>query len=183
MKILAIDPGPEECGIVFYDDKKKCVEFADVLPTLMVRETVRAKKAQEEIYYFDADVLVIEDIEPMGLAVGKSVFETCKEIGRLEEAWFQKTGQSAKLMGRGDVKIILCGCKTYVDPDTGKRRKVSDAEIRRAVMDRFPATGGGRTPVVGVKSNPGPLYGVKTHAWSALAIAVCMAETTNAKKS
>jgi hypothetical protein len=48
--------------------------------------------------------------------------------------------------------------------------RAKDANIRRRVLDIFPATGGGKTPQIGTKGHPGPLYGVTSHAISALAL-------------
>lgn len=41
-----------------------------------------------------------------------------------------------------------------------------------ALLDLFPRTGGGATPQIGTKAKPGPLYGVSSHAWAALGVAV-----------
>jgi hypothetical protein len=115
------------------------------------------------------EAVCIETIESMGLAVGKSTLETMRWVGRLQEAWEQH-GSSAILVKRSDEKMTLCGRVTFKNPSTGKLKAVADAQIRQAVIDRFPATGGGKVPQVGTKANPGPLYGVSGHAWSALAI-------------
>ena len=42
----------------------------------------------------------------------------------------------------------------------------------QALLDLFPRTGGGATPQIGTKGKPGPLYGVSSHAWAALGVAV-----------
>jgi len=54
---------------------------------------------------------------------------------------------------RKEVKIYLCGSMKAKDPN-----------IRQALIDRLGDPG--------TKKNPGPTYGVKSHAWSALAVAV-----------
>lgn len=48
-------------------------------------------------------------------------------------------------------------------------------DVRKALLDLFPRTGGGATPQVGTKAKPGPLYGISTHAWAALGVAVTVA--------
>jgi len=58
-----------------------------------------------------------------------------------------------------------------------KNNRAKDANIRQALLDRFPATGGGKAPQIGTKKQPGPLYGVTSHLWSALAVAVTWADT------
>jgi hypothetical protein len=47
--------------------------------------------------------------------------------------------------------------------------RAKDANIRQALIDRFGA--------VGTKKMPGPLFGVSSHYWAALAVAVYAAET------
>ena len=42
-------------------------------------------------------------------------------------------------------------------------------------MDMFPKTGGGSNPSVGTSKQPGVLYGITTHKWAALAVAVTCA--------
>src|SRR5690606_4735562 len=59
---------------------------------------------------------------------------------------------------RKDVKLHLCGSP-----------RAKDANIRQSLLDRF---GPGKEKAVGTKQNPGPLYGVKSHMWAALAVAV-----------
>lgn len=108
----------------------------------------------------------------MGLSVGKSTFQTCIFIGRVLEAFLKSTGKEARLVSRGDEKIVICGMKTYVNPVTGKRKGIGDAEIRKGLIERFPATGGGSIPQVGTKAKPGPLYGVTGHCWQALAVVI-----------
>jgi Holliday junction resolvasome RuvABC endonuclease subunit len=96
---------------------------------------------------FDELPLAIEMIASYGMPVGKEVFETCVWIGRFMQAAQQP--DSVKLVYRKDVKIHLCGTS-----------KAKDANIRQAVIDLFQ------------KSKRGPLYGMSTHMWPALAVAI-----------
>ena len=58
-----------------------------------------------------------------------------------------------------------------------KNNRAKDGNVRQAILDRYPATGGGKNPQVGTKKAPGPLYGVSGHAWQALAVAITAIET------
>ena len=98
--------------------------------------------------------IAIEMIASYGMAVGADVFQTCVEIGRMVEA----AGGCVSLVFRRDVKLHLCGSARAKDPN-----------VRQALLDRFGP--------VGKKKTPGPLYGVKSHIWSALAVAVTASET------
>ena len=101
-----------------------------------------------------ADGLAIEMIASYGMPVGKEVFETCVWIGRFQEAWPEL--RTTRPVYRRDVKLHLCGSP-----------RAKDANIRQALLDKLGP--------LGTKAAPGPLYGVKSHAWAAVAVAVTAA--------
>jgi len=94
------------------------------------------------------DVLACEMIASYGMAVGREVFETCVWIGR----FLQAHRGPHRLVYRKDVKLHVCGSP-----------RAKDANIRQALLDKYGP--------VGTKGTPGPLYGVKSHVWAALAVA------------
>jgi hypothetical protein len=145
--LLSIDPGTDKSGWVILEDGR--VSSSDVSPNTGVLELVSRWK----------EGLAIEMIAGMGMAVGQTTFDTCVWIGRFQQAYFQP--DAVQFVYRRDVKLHLCGNSNAKDPN-----------IRQALLDMFPRTGGGKTPQVGTKTMPGPLYGVSSHAWSALAVAV-----------
>jgi hypothetical protein len=185
MIVLGIDPGPEKSGMVIYDvENKKIISSSDSFRNEPLLYILRNGCMVNPIdnTQLDVSILFIETIESMGLTVGESTLKTMQWVGRFREAW-EGTGVlnggtgSVWLVSRGDEKIFLCGKKTYRDPNTGKLRGVSDAEVNAAVRNKFPPTGGGKRPTVGIKKQPGPLYGVKKHALSALAVVLTGLET------
>lgn len=97
--------------------------------------------------------MAYEMIACYGMPVGKEVFDTCVEIGRFIATWERNTLERAAPVFRKDVKLHLCGTT-----------KAKDANVRRALIDLIGPQG--------VKANPGPTYGVKSHAWAALGVAV-----------
>jgi hypothetical protein len=103
-----------------------------------------------------AQLLGIEMIESFGMPVGREVFETVRWIGRFQQAWADP--ESVILVHRHKVKLHLC-----------QSPRAKDANIRQALIDRL----GPR----GTKKAPGPTYGVSSHAWPALAVAVVVADT------
>lgn len=153
--ILAIDPGPRESAWVWYDDE------GVVSSCLVANDECRDFIREDE--RVGLDDLVIEDVTAYGMPVGRDVFETCVWIGRFIEAWGDD--DTVTRITRPTIKTHLCGTPT-----------AKDANVRQALIDRFPATGGGKTPAIGTKSQPGPLHGMKSHLWSALAVAVVYAE-------
>ena len=145
--ILGIDPGSEVSGFAVLDGDR--LRESGIVPNMTLLELVKV---------WDGE-LAIEMIASYGMAVGKDIFDTCVFIGRLQQAY--EKPHECKMLFRRDIKKHIC--------DNGQAK---DANIRRALMDMWPATGGGKVPVIGTKDNPGPLYGVTEHMWAALAVAV-----------
>jgi hypothetical protein len=150
--ILALDPGPAQTGWCVYNGTH--VVACGVSPNSEMLAYL-----QDGIHHWLDHRLAIEMIASYGMAVGREVFETCVWIGRFQQAW--RAPDAVELVYRKDVKLYLCGTT-----------KAKDANIRQALLDLFPATGGGKTPQVGTKAQPGPLFGVSSHAWPALGVAI-----------
>lgn len=145
-KILAIDPGNEQSGWVIWNHNR--VADSGVLPNdEMLFEIQRTTDVTM--------ALAIEMIASYGMPVGREVFETCVWIGRFQQAWHSPG--SVRLVYRRDVKLHLCGSMKAKDPN-----------IRQALLDKIGPQG--------TKKAPGPLYGVKSHAWAALGVAVTAQE-------
>lgn len=103
-----------------------------------------------------ADLLAIEMVASYGMAVGREVFETCVWIGRFVQAW--REPDKVRLVYRRDVKLHLCGSMKAKDPN-----------IRQALLDMLGPQG--------TKREPGPTYGVRSHAWAALAVGITVLGT------
>ncbi len=145
---FAIDPGPEQSGWCVLAGGR--VIASGVLPNAEMLERVMTRKYR---------TMAIEMIASYGMAVGREVFETCVWIGRFMQAWHDP--EAVQLVYRKQVTMHLCGTT-----------KANDSNVRRAILDLFPRTGGGSTPQIGTKKKPGPLYGVATHAWPAIGVAL-----------
>lgn len=151
--ILAVDPGPEQSGyVVLYGDE---VIEQGVVPNEDMRDIVRHKSRN------GVDV-AIEMIASYGMAVGKEVFETCVWIGRFYEVALEEP----RLIYRKEVTQHICGSP-----------KANDSNVRQALLDMFPRTGGGKVPQIGTKKQPGPLFGFNSHMWPALAVAITARDT------
>ena len=158
MILHAIDPGPKVSGYVVYDPNAKRVVRSGVMDTDALLVQVRALSCMSP----GPVRLAIEMIASYGMAVGESVFETCRLIGRFQEACgFGDDPTQFRLIYRKELKMHLCGSM-----------KAKESNIRQALIDRF-----GGDDAIGRKATPGPLYGVKSHAWAALAVA-CYASDT-----
>ena len=157
-KILAIDPGSEKSAWVYYEGGKVLGMSIDdnMSVVIMLRRF-------HDVY----DDVAIEMIASYGMAVGKTVFETCVWIGRFIEAYESQSLRNKHVkVYRKDVKMYLCNSM-----------RAKDSNIRQAIIDRYPAAGGGKTPQVGTKSQPGPLFGVAKDIWAALGVAITYEET------
>jgi hypothetical protein len=147
-RLLAVDPGTTQSGYVVFDGTR--VLDSGVLPNEEMLSLVRG----EAVSHF-----AVEMIASYGMAVGKDVFETCVWVGRFVEAWQTRPGRGPALrVFRQAVKLHLCHSP-----------RAKDTNVRQALIDRLGAPG--------TKAQPGPTYGVKSHAWAALAVAVTAWDT------
>ncbi len=153
--ILAIDPGPMQSAYVAYQGR--CVlEHGLMLNCELV--SMLSSRGHE------MNRMAVEMVACYGKPVGVDVFDTVLWIGRFWERWVTRPGNSVHLVYRRDVKLHLCD----------SLRGVTDANIRQALIDKF---GPGKDKAVGRKATPGPLYGIKSHEWAALAVAVTWWDT------
>lgn len=148
--MLALDPGTEQSGWCMFDIDR--VTNSGVMAN---SELLAYLRSGAPFAYDSETVLAIEMVASYGMPVGREVFETVRWIGRFQQAWHDP--EAVRLIYRRDVKLHLCGSA-----------KAKDANIRQALIDKLGP--------VGTKKAPGPLYGVKSHAWSALAVAVTAAD-------
>lgn len=146
--IFAIDPGTRESGWVQFEEASGRVLSAGVSSNESVLQSIRQMPRCH---------LAIEKIEAMGMAVGAEVFETVHWSGRFFEAWPWWIDRPVHRVTRRAVKLHLCGTMKAKDPN-----------IRQALIDRLGAPG--------TKKNPGGTYGVTSHAWPALAVAIVVAD-------
>ena len=147
--VICIDPGTTHSGVVVFNGR-------DVLETWNKFENTELLEWLKSDSYGKDVNMAIEGIASYGMAVGATTFDTVEWIGRFREAFgFEKTTK----IFRKQVCLFLCGSA-----------RAKDANIRQRILDIFPADGGGKTPQIGTKNDPGSLYGVTSHAISALAI-------------
>lgn len=168
--IAGIFPGEDSSALVVYLPAVRKIIFAEadlsnpVLLTFLrgncrvvMGDAKGGLSATREIF----DVLAIAADET-------AAPETARWAGRLEEGWTNQTGIAATLVRPGDVKVIL-----------GGRRRAGTAVVRASIIRRFAATGGGKIPEVGTRTEPGPLHGIRGHRlWGALGAAIAALELT-----
>jgi len=163
--IIGIDPGNKESALVLIDDQNLPLESGK-----MENHRVQYWLHDMVINRVEGELLIgIECIASYGMAVGAEVFQTAEWSGRIREyadEWL--CAESILRVYRRDVKLNLCGSS-----------KANDSNVRQAIIDRYPANGGGMVPQIGTKKEQGPLYGFAKDKWAALGVALTVADKQN----
>ncbi len=154
--LYACDPGTTQSALVVVRRGGpfgiEVLSARTLLNAALLAELARPHLTTYELT--NSAALVIEQIASFGMPVGAEVFTTVWWTGRFYEAW---PGHSSRhMLPRSAVKLHLC-----------QTMRAKDAHIRQALLDRF----GGST-AIGKKAAPGPLFGLKSHQFAALAVAV-----------
>ncbi len=147
--ILSLDPGTSQTAWLSWSiPEAKPLQWG-IIPNEEILDVLDWGSGELSSSYRPGFV-VCEAVTSYGMAVGREVFETAYWIGEFRGRC--RGDVPFILVPRLNVKIHLCGTA-----------KAKDANIRQALIDRFGPQG--------TKKEPGPLYGIHSHEWSALAIA------------
>ncbi len=183
--ILTVDVGAGHHGVVLADLRGAptweppmpywagWVPHADLLRFLGGRVWL-----DESMCLEDLDHLVLEEYRIYGGArVAQSGEAAIRQGGELFGAWDTKTGRPCYRTSAGAVRAILIKSEDQEHVHPAETYKAS--ALKRMVMARYPQTGGGATPAVGVQKDQGPLWCMKPkiapkndHHWDALRAAV-----------
>lgn len=159
MILIALDPGPTTCGLVVYDT-----------------DTQRVTQAHAELVWPDVRRLLSDHVlTSAGVVCERTqagppsgdVVRTTEVVGRVMEAC-DHLRMPLELVYRREVLATL-GVSA---------RGPKDALVRAALIDLH---GTSKALAVGTRRAPGPLYGVTSHAWAALALAVTINLRNGAK--
>lgn len=156
--MLAIDPGPTRSGWCILDGTHVRDSGVDDNHELL-------RWVQHGQH---CDVLAIETMQASYAAtVGEAVLGTLVWIGRYQQRWLDsgRDASSVVLISRQAVKAAVCNGNT----------KATDSGVRLALIERLGPPG--------TKRAPGPTYGVTSHAWAALAVAVAVQDARQATKT
>ena len=152
MIVLAIDPGPTTSGVVVYGGAR--VLYASK------NDTIADVYALIGRTWYHVDLVACERVQSYGIA-GASLLRTAEVFGGI-----QRTAEVAGLPFDGIYRRDVCNALHV----TGKSR---DQQVRQRMIEMH---GGSKAEAVGTKRAPGPLYGVTSHAWQALGLAVVARE-------
>lgn len=160
--IFAIDPGNEESAFVVLDDNLNVIDKGKITNEELLEYIYKnLYLVTDNNGGFESNIkhIAIEMVASYGMAVGKTVFDTCVWIGRFYQAILEQTNVVPKLIYRKDEKMCICGTM-----------KAKDSNIVQALVDRFAPN----TPNKGkgTKKEQGFFYGFKKDIWQAMAVAI-----------
>lgn len=141
--ILGIDPGPRTCGVVGVELIGAQLRVTDAWARYQTRELLGDIRSN-----LGAEVVLVEGVSPRAQRLGRDTLETIVLAARLAEA------SAGELIERDLVRRAILG-SDWSKPG-------SDARIRTLLLEHVGPKG--------TKSDPGPTYGVSSHAWQALAV-------------
>lgn len=148
--VIGVDPGTTQSGIVTLERDGR----VGVAQNIDNNEVMALLANTADIHRPGTTFLAVEWIENMGMQMGQSTIRTVWWVGRFFQVW---QPYPVIEVPRREVKLKICGDSRAKDPN-----------VRAALMGLY-----GEDPkaVVGTRKAPGPLYEVKSHAWSALGVA------------
>ncbi len=115
MRVIGIDPGSSETAYCVIDELQ--IIDAVKMPNNEFRRFLRRLGG--------VDAAAVEGIQSYGMPVGREVFDTCYEVGRIIEICAAEFLPAA-VYNRPEYAKAICGVG-----------KVSDAVLRMALMTRF----------------------------------------------
>lgn len=151
--LLGIDPGPTQSGVCIFDGKRAL--FAAVMDNSELLDAIMTLEFGHFVLP-PLGFMACERIVAQGQVVAQETFDTAHYSGRFVQAWGDD--DSCDLIPRREVLKHILG------QPRAKVKGKADAEVRAALIERFGAPG--------TKAKPGNTYGVASHAWQAMAVAV-----------
>ncbi len=165
-RILAIDPGLRESGWILLrrtPDERLDVLRHGITPNKDWGLFGPPESPAKLTPSMQPDVVAIEYIAHMGVSAGGDVLDSMFWTGRLVERLSKLWRPAIYGITRMQVKMAMCGSP-----------RARDKDIRAACIEWY---GPDRSRSIGTKASPGPLYGVKSHIWSALAVGLTLSQT------
>jgi len=158
MKVIAIDPGSTRSAMVIMDGETLRPLYTHLMENEELQAYIKC------LHFEEQDRGAIEMLQSYGNLIGKDVLDTAVWIGRFYETLRRKLFYPPEYIFRMEEKMHIC-----------RSSKAGDAEIRRALIDRF-CTHDFRTGR-GTKANPDFFAGVKADLWAAYAVGLTYIET------
>lgn len=165
--VMAIDPGPQTCGIVLLARRPELASGFGIL-TAEAEVPVRRVFSHIEDNMMANVPVVIEHLSCYGVDFSAVLRDTALISGEFRLRCRQ-LGREATFITRPDVKLHITSS-----------RKTKDKDIRDALIERW----GGEVAAMGYqkiegskqRTPKGPLYDIASHSWAALALGVTFLE-------
>ena len=158
MKVIAIDPGNKKSAMVIMDGETLKPLYMEMMENEELQRYIKC------LHFEEQDRGAIEMLQSYGNLIGRDVLETAVWIGRFYETLRRKLFFPPDYIFRMGEKMHICHTS-----------KAGDAEIRRALIDRF-CQHDFRTGR-GTKGNPDFFAGIKADLWAAYAVGLTYIET------
>lgn len=175
-RIIGIDPGNEESGMVVINNYSISVAF-NLSNVVQLYDKISNYQLCKDL------TIVIEDIKPYSLRLTPQVIDTCKFIGELVYRLKIEAGLNVIMVSRYEVKKWCFDTfpevclpiiekkirkKGFVNKATGEARKpsfvfVDDKIVTECMKHLY------KIPLP--KAGKGYDYGLQSHSWQALAVA------------
>lgn len=154
--ILAIDPGPSKCGAVLYDaDAYTASPFLGGCPSTAELLDHLASEAWEP-----PALVLVERVQSYGIS-GASLLQTAEVYGHVAGICRVRGVRFG-----GAYRKEVCDALMV-------RGGSRDKQVRERVLEHLGTHHGlAAKAVVGRKATPGPAYGIASHAWQALGLAI-----------
>ena len=160
MRVLAIDPGNIESGVVIADGDYKPLWFGKFYNKDLIGGQNILGNA---IRTYHPDKVVIEMIAHYGtgMPAGKTVYDTCVAIGRFQQWLIDKwmDEQDIEFIKRKEYVTELCGTP-----------KAKDSNVIQYLVDRFAPNTPNRGK--GTKKEKGWFYGFHADVWQCYGLCV-----------
>lgn len=158
MKVIAIDPGNKKSAMVIMDGETLKPLYMELMENEELQQYIKC------LHFEEQDRGAIEMLQSYGNLIGRDVLETAVWVGRFYETLRRKMFSPPEYVFRMEEKMHICHSS-----------KAGDAEIRRALIDRF-CQHDFRTGR-GTKGNPDFFAGIKADLWAAYAVGLTYIET------
>ena len=163
MTVIAIDPGNKKSAMVIMDGESMKPLYMELMENEELQAYIKC------LHFDERDRGAIEMLQSYGNLIGRDVLDTAVWIGRFYETLRRKLFFPPEYVYRMEEKMHICHSS-----------KAGDAEIRRALIDRF-CKHDFRTGR-GTKGNPDFFAGIKADLWAAYAVGLTYIETKMRKE-
>lgn len=151
--IIAIDPANLESGVTIIDYHNKYPIYSFKKNNKECLKYIKELLSNNVLKSWNCMGIVIEMVASYGMPVGKTVFDTCVEIGKFTKELELLFHRQIRYITRNTIKNCLCHSS-----------RAKDSNVRQVLIDTFGD--------VGTKDNKGWFYGFAKDIWASYAVGI-----------